>query len=55
MLDKVYTFRVKNSLWNLRMNITHPVLQGVQTIRVKSNFQILPIQSWSNYDSLGSN
>ena len=29
-------------------------LQGVQTLSVKSNL-LLPIQSWSNYDSLGSN
>ena len=30
-------------------------LQGVQTLSVKSNLLILPIQSWSNYNSLGSN
>ena len=30
-------------------------LQGVQTLSVKSNLLILPIQSWSIYDSLGSN
>ena len=28
---------------------------GVQTLSVKSNLLILPIQIWSNYDSLGSN
>ena len=32
------------------------ILQGVvQTLSVKSNLLILPIQSWSIYDSLGSN
>ena len=30
-------------------------IQGVQTLSVKSNLLILPIQSWSIYDSLGSN
>ena len=28
-------------------------VQGVQTLSVKSNLLILPIQSWSIYDSLG--
>ena len=31
------------------------VIQGVQTLSVKSNLLILPVQSWSIYDSLGSN
>ena len=31
------------------------LLQGVQTLSVKSNLLILPVQSWSIYDSLGSN
>ena len=30
-------------------------IQGVQTLSVISNLLILPIQSWSIYDSLGSN
>ena len=30
-------------------------VQGVQTLSDKSNLLILPIQSWSIYDSLGSN
>ena len=30
-------------------------IQGVQTLSEKSNLLILPIQSWSIYDSLGSN
>ena len=30
-------------------------IQGVQTLSDKSNLLILPIQSWSIYDSLGSN
>ena len=30
-------------------------VQGVQTLSVISNLLILPIQSWSIYDSLGSN
>lgn len=30
-------------------------LQGVQTLSVKSNLLILPSQSWSIYDGLGSN
>ena len=29
-------------------------VQGVQTLSVISNLLILPIQSWSIYDSLGS-
>ena len=31
------------------------LIQGVQTLSDKSNLLILPIQSWSIYDSLGSN
>ena len=31
------------------------LIQGVQTLSEKSNLLILPIQSWSIYDSLGSN
>ena len=31
------------------------LVQGVQTLSVKSNLLILPIQSWSIYDSFGSN
>ena len=36
--------------------ILYPVtnVQGVQTLSVISNLLILPIQSWSIYDSLGS-
>ena len=33
----------------------NPNIQGVQTLSVQSNLLILPIQSWSIYDSLGSN
>ena len=30
-------------------------LQGVQTLSVQSNLQILPLQNWPNFDNLGSN
>ena len=38
-----------------KLQTKHSYLQGVQTLSVKSNLLILPIQSWSNYNSLGSN
>ena len=30
-------------------------VQGVQTLSVQSNLQILPLQNWPNFDNLGSN
>ena len=39
----------------LILNLAPLYIQGVQTLSEKSNLLILPIQSWSIYDSLGSN
>ena len=41
--------------WIPRFFKAQAYIQGVQTLSVKSNLLILPIQSWSIYDSLGSN
>ena len=47
--------RVDQTVCNEEKGSQEYILQGVQTLSVKSNLLILPIQNWSIYNRLSSN